>query len=305
MKRWRELLLALAVFLFSAVALAQLDAPPSATAEATEAVASPAMTATAIAAIELVEHNVLQRPIELSADLVHWEDRTYPYGSTQQGARAVHLGVEFVNPRFTPVYAAKAGLVVFAGDDSTTLLGPQLDYYGNVVILAHELDSLAGEQIFTLYGHLERVEVETGQTVDELDRIGRVGATGIAIGAHLHFEVRAAKPFDYRATRNPALWLQHYFGRGLIIGAVRDAAGEPIFERRLTVRSPYRFREVFTYGSERVNSDLVWGENFSVSDLPAGEYEVIVSGEYGGIGYRETVEVLAYRTTFLDITLAE
>ena len=77
------------------------------------------------AIIKPVEHNVLHRPIELSEDLTHWVDRSYPYGSTQQGARPVHLGVEFVNPRGTPVYAAKTGVVVFAGADDEIMSGPR------------------------------------------------------------------------------------------------------------------------------------------------------------------------------------
>ena len=186
-------------------------------------VPAPQMTATAIAAIEPREHNILHRPIELSDKFVHWVDRTYLYGSTQLGARAVHLGVEFVNPRDTPVYAAKAGEVVYAGGDAATLLGPQFDYYGNVVVLAHPEVSLAGRAVFTLYGHLEAVEVETGSVVDDLDRIGRIGSSGIAIGPHLHFEVRVEDPFDHRMTRNPELWLQHYSGRGMIVGSLRDA----------------------------------------------------------------------------------
>ena len=117
----------------------------------------------------------MYRPIELSDDKVHWVDRTYPYGSTQLNTRPVHLGAEFVNSRFTPVYAAKSGVVVYAGNDAATLLGPQLDYYGNVVVLAHDLRSLAGREIFTLYGHLDRVEVEAGELVEDLDRIGRIG----------------------------------------------------------------------------------------------------------------------------------
>ena len=219
--------------------------------------------------------------------------------------RPVHLGVEFVNSRFTPVYAAKSGVVVYAGNDAATLLGPQLDYYGNVVVLAHDLRSLAGREIFTLYGHLDRVEVEAGELVDDLDRIGRIGSTGVAIGPHLHFEVRAENPYDYRATRNPELWLQHYQDRGLINGFVHDEAGEPILGKRLVARSTTLSREVYTYGSGRVNGDPVWGENFVISDLPAGSYEIVVLNATGNIAYRNNVEVEAYRSTFVDITLSE
>ncbi len=250
-----------------------------------------------------VEHNLLFRPIQLDDDLSHVADRTYPYGSTQGGARAVHLGVEFVNRRGTAIYASLAGTVIFAGKDDETKLGPKLDYYGAAVIIAHDIESLAGEQIFTLYGHLDSIAVEVGQAVDSLELIGSVGSSGVAIGAHLHYEIRADDPFDYRATRNPALWLQHYAGHGLVIGAVQDAHGEYIYGKRLVLRNDKLSRDVYTYASQLVNPDKVWGENFSSSDLPAGEYQLIVLSETGGIAYREKVTVAPLRTTFVTIAL--
>ena len=262
-------------------------------------------TATAIATIEPVEHNVLHRPIELTDGNTHWIARAYAYGDTRLNTRPVHLGVEFVNERNTAVYAAKAGRVVFAGEDSETLLGPQLDYYGNVVVLAHDLYSLAGRQLFTLYGHLEKIHVRTGQTVGDQTRLGRVGSTGVALGPHLHFEVRVSDPFDYRQTRNPELWLQHYLEHGMIAGSVRNQDGDLLAGRRVTVRSSLVNRDVFTYGGERVNSDPVWRENFATGDLLPDQYEILVLDENGALAYRESVQVEAYRTTFVDIVLAD
>ena len=253
------------------------------------------------APIEKTEHHVLKRPIKLSADLIHWVDRTYPYGSTFWETREVHLGVEFVNPRFTPVYAAEAGRVVFAGSDSEFPIGPYENYYGVVVIIAHDIASLDGMQVFTLYGHLDRAEVEAGEEVTIGQRIGRVGSSGIAIGAHLHFEVRVDMPFDYRLTRNPELWLQNYVDHGLIAGYIHDAEGNPIYGQRIVVRSETVNREVFTYGSDRVNSDPVWQENFIVGDLPADEYEIVMLNSRGLVVYRERFVVEAYKTTFVDI----
>ena len=254
-------------------------------------------------ASERIEHNVLYRPIEMADGLRHWADRTYPYGSTQQGARPTHLGVEFVNPRGTHLYASLAGTVVFAGDDSETQLGPSLDYYGNVVVIAHALESLAGEPIFTLYGHLQRIAVAAGQEVEDLDLIGRVGSSGVAIGAHLHYEVRAGDAFDWLATRNPALWLRHYRGRGLLIGALRDADGDYVYGKRLRLRNESMQRDVYTYADDSVNPDAVWGENFTISDLPAGEYQLVVLKDNGAIAYRETLVVEPLRVTFVDIIL--
>ena len=263
------------------------------------------MTATAVAKIEPSEHNILHRPIELTDDFIHWVDRSYTYGSTQWGKLDVHLGVEFFNPRDTPVYAAKAGIVVFAGADTDTLFGPQLDHYGNVVVLAHSEYSLAGRQVFTLYGHLEAVEVVAGQALDDLDRLGRIGSSGVALGPHLHFEVRVDDPYDYRMTRNPELWLQHYVGRGMIIGSLRDGVDEFVYGRRILARSDALNREVASYASEAVNPDPVWQENFTIGDLPAGEYELSVLNDSGRVAYVDTVTVEAYRTTYVEIVLED
>lgn len=261
------------------------------------------LSATAIAEMERVEHNILHRPIELAEDKTHWIDRSYAYGDTRLNTRPVHLGVEFVNERNTAVYAAKAGRVVFAGEDSDTQLGPKLDYYGKVVALAHDLSSLAGNQLFTLYGHLERIDVKTGQIVDDQARLGRVGSSGVALGSHLHFEVRVGDPFDYRQTRNPELWLQHYLDHGMIVGSLRDQEGEMMAGWRLALRSDSESRDVFTYGGDEVNSDPVWRENFTAGDLPEGRYEIVVLDENGALAHRESVEVEAYRSTFVDIVL--
>lgn len=270
-----------------------------------EAQATAHATAMAIALIEPEEHHLLRRPIQMRENLAHWPDRTYPYGSTQLGARPVHLGVEFVNPRGTPVYASGAGKVVFAGSDSEITIGPRADYYGNVVILVHDLLSLDGQPVFTLYGHLDRISVSAGQAVADGEFLGVVGSTGVAIGAHLHYELRVAEPYDYRMTRNPELWLQYYVNNGMIAGFIHDESGEAIMEKRLVARSAELSREVYSYASELVNRDPVWGENFTVGDLPAGEYEIIVLKENGAIAFRETVAVAAYRTTFVDIEIIE
>jgi murein DD-endopeptidase MepM/ murein hydrolase activator NlpD len=42
----------------------------------------------------------------------------------------------------------------------------------------------------TLYGHLSRVDVASGDGVGTGERIGLVGSTGRSTGPHLHFEVR-------------------------------------------------------------------------------------------------------------------
>ena len=86
-----------------------------------------------------------------------------------------HLGVDYGAPTGTAVRAVGDGVVVFAGWQNG---------YGNVIHLQH-----AGNRE-TVYAHLSRLNVRTGQKVSQSDLIGAVGATGWATGPHLHFEVK-------------------------------------------------------------------------------------------------------------------
>ena len=87
-----------------------------------------------------------------------------------------HTGVDFPAPSGSPVGAAGAGRVAYAGWHPGG--------WGYVVTIAH------GSGVRTLYAHLSRVDVRLGQHVSARAQIGLVGATGHATGPHLHFEVR-------------------------------------------------------------------------------------------------------------------
>lgn len=91
------------------------------------------------------------------------------------GTTRVHTGVDMHAGSGTPVRAGAAGKVVWAGWRGG---------YGNAVVIDH------GNQYATLYGHLSAVWVSVGDRVDAGDHVGAVGATGMATGPHLHFEVR-------------------------------------------------------------------------------------------------------------------
>lgn len=102
-----------------------------------------------------------------------------------------HSGIDIPAPQGTPVAAAKAGTVVEAGYDSAR---------GNYLILDH------GDGLTTLYGQCRAVLAQEGDCVATGDIVAEVGATGMATGPHLHFEVRQ----DGEA-QNPVA----YFGRDI------------------------------------------------------------------------------------------
>lgn len=87
-----------------------------------------------------------------------------------------HKGVDIAAPQGTSVYAAAEGAVLRIGYDPAG--------YGNFVEMRHP------NGMTTLYGHLSRVDVASGDAVPPGGRIGLVGSTGYSTGPHLHFEVR-------------------------------------------------------------------------------------------------------------------
>jgi hypothetical protein len=87
----------------------------------------------------------------------------------------LHDGIDLAAPEGTPVYAAGAGMVRYAGWHS--------DGYGQVIVIDH-----GGS--YSIYGHLESINVNCGQPIAARQLIGGVGSTGNSNGYHLHFEVR-------------------------------------------------------------------------------------------------------------------
>jgi len=100
------------------------------------------------------------------------------------------LGIDidlFSNPN-APIGASAAGVVTFAGGNTCCS-------YGLYVIVDH------GNGIQTLYAHLSKISVSTGERVAQGQIIGNGGRTGYATGNHLHFEVHVngayANPLDF------------------------------------------------------------------------------------------------------------
>jgi len=98
--------------------------------------------------------------------------------TSAQGVRRgrPHDGIDVGAARGTPIHAAEAGKVVYAGDG--------LGAYGRVIVIKH-VGSWA-----TVYAHNDANLVEEGDFVEKGDRIARVGRTGNATAPHLHFEIR-------------------------------------------------------------------------------------------------------------------
>ena len=237
----------------------------------------PTSTATPTAA-PASTHLWLERPIGPESEGDRNPGTYFPYGATGGGRYHLHHGVDYMNSTGTPVLAAAAGKVIVAGNDQETVFGVKPDFYGNLVI--QELDQrFQGRPVYVLYGHLSEVLVAVDQHVEAGDVVGRVGMTGVAIGSHLHLEVRLGVN-EYDSTRNPVLWLRPGPDEGAISGLVLDAQGQPIPETPVVfyrAAEPNRWwRQTQTYANDEVNGDDQLGENFALAYVPAGDYLVKV-----------------------------
>jgi|KBSSwiStaDraftv2_1062776.scaffolds.fasta_scaffold52014_2 murein DD-endopeptidase MepM/ murein hydrolase activator NlpD len=90
------------------------------------------------------------------------------------GDKEFHSGLDIRAERNTPIYAPAAGIIVHAG--------PAQDY-GTAIVLDH------GQDIRSLYGHLQKLNVQVGQRVERGAVIGYTGNTGRSSGPHLHYEI--------------------------------------------------------------------------------------------------------------------
>ncbi|WP_190332261.1 M23 family metallopeptidase [Vibrio sp. S17_S38] len=102
-----------------------------------------------------------------------------PYGVrihpiTGQSKR--HLGMDLTCPNGGTVYATADGVV--------ELTRPSNQGYGNLIKIRH------GFGFMSMYAHLQRFLVKTGQFIEKGDPIALCGNTGSSTGPHLHYEIR-------------------------------------------------------------------------------------------------------------------
>lgn len=85
-----------------------------------------------------------------------------------------HTGLDIAAPVGTPILAPASGTVIRTGDYFFT---------GNTVFIDH------GQGLVTMYCHLDRIDVEENQHINQSQQLGEVGMTGRVSGPHLHWAV--------------------------------------------------------------------------------------------------------------------
>ena len=99
-----------------------------------------------------------------------------------------HTGIDIANDPGTSITPFMDGEVVYAGE---IFWG-----YGKHIIIDH------GNNVRSIYAHLDKIYVFKGQKVTIGNEIGRMGSTGWSTGPHLHFEIRV-----YGIPVNPRVFL--------------------------------------------------------------------------------------------------
>lgn len=231
-----------------------------------------------------LRHSFFGRPIALADQ--PYIDQTYRYGSTMGGNFQQHQGVEFNNPRGTPVHAIGSGVVVWAGPAERGALTVAIRHDTTVTVDGSPM------QLFSTYYHNSRLLVSVGQQVARGQVISQVGNTGRATNEHLHLEVHVAPADQVKAivdsaqryppyTANPELWIEPLPQTGVVAGQVWDAGGHPVPQARVyglvkpePQETPFAYAE--TYG-DKAHPDPLYHEHFAVGDVPPGEYDLGVT----------------------------
>lgn len=107
------------------------------------------------------------------------------------GRLAFHRGLDISARRGTPIKAPADGIVVFSGRNGGL---------GKTVRISHDFG------FTTVYGHLDRIDVEPGDVVSRGQEIGALGNTGRSTGPHLHYEVH-----EDGAAKNPLYFILDAF----------------------------------------------------------------------------------------------
>jgi len=201
----------------------------------------------------------------------------------------VHTGVDIPAPKGTPVLAAGPGIVVWAGYGVYRGGYDPSDPYGQAVTIRHDF-GYQNQMLYTIYGHLDQIDVVEGQHVETGDPLGLVGETGMVTGPHLHFEVRIGEN-SYFTTRNPELWLVPPIGWGVIAGRLMNTGGQLINDQMIIITDTEKEQNWFawSYGKTSANSDQYYQENLVVGDMPAGSYLIRVA--FGGVNFSAEIEV--------------
>ncbi len=122
------------------------------------------------------------------------DHRYYWYGDKNNTiSKSYHLGVDLASIRRDNIYVSNPGVVVFADYNGI---------YGNNLIVYH------GFGLYTVYGHISTLLKHRGDVVRAGEVAAKTGATGLALGDHLHFSIMVQGIFVRPAEWMDTKWIQ-------------------------------------------------------------------------------------------------
>jgi murein DD-endopeptidase MepM/ murein hydrolase activator NlpD len=136
--------------------------------------------------------------------------RTYVY-KKKVVTKAIHLGIDLADVSQSKIKAGARGRVIFAKDTGI---------YGNCIIIDHGLG------VASLYAHLSEMLINTGEVVERGQDIARSGASGLALGDHLHFSMLINGVFV-----NPTEWLDTHWIRDNVMLRYKNAGLKPPMDK--------------------------------------------------------------------------
>ena len=114
-------------------------------------------------------------PLPSGAVVAHFGDRRDFYYNQKRVSHSYHLGIDLASVKEADVYSSNPGTVVYAGENGI---------YGNMPVIHHGLG------LYSIYGHSTHLHAKEGDRVDDKKPIATTGVSGLALGDHLHFELR-------------------------------------------------------------------------------------------------------------------
>ena len=136
-------------------------------------------------------------PVPLEAGTVssHFGWRMYP----GESSKSLHIGIDIVAKKGTPVTSITAGTVVFAGEDARG---------GGLMVSVKSYHR--GKLKLIRYMHLSKLFVRRGAYVNHKTILGRVGSTGRSTGPHLHIEMAIVRNGKKPKYDDPSKYLCAY-----------------------------------------------------------------------------------------------
>ena len=129
-------------------------------------------------------------PLKNGAKVASYGDERHYYYQSKENevSHSYHVGYDLASTKMASIVSSNAGTVVYANENGI---------YGNMPMISHGLG------LYSLYGHCSQLLVKEGDEVSAGQVIAKTGASGLALGDHLHFglvvqgiEVRPIEWFD-------------------------------------------------------------------------------------------------------------